>query len=136
MNKSDAMMEWYAETEHVANTLVTRFWRAVKGWALAPARASDEALLDATLRGDEAAFDELAGRYELELYRYCLGYLQDAEQSRVLAREVLSRIRSRAVSFESSHGFKPWFFGIAQACCIRAILRERAQERRTIRNIA
>lgn len=113
-----------------------RLLRAAKCWALAPERTSDEDLMEAAAGGDEGAFEELFARYELELYRYCLGYLRRADQSRELVREVSVRTRRRAGRFGRCNDFRTWLFGTAQILCIREILRERAQEGRALREIA
>jgi DNA-directed RNA polymerase specialized sigma24 family protein len=125
------MTDQHVETEHGICTLGARLWRAAKWWALAPARISDEALMAAAVGGDEGAFRTLVDRYELDLYRYCLDYVQDSEQACAMVLEVVALTRSNADAFEATGAlFSSWIFGTAQACCIRALLRERSPEQR------
>ncbi|MBL7645718.1 MAG: hypothetical protein JNK74_05940 [Candidatus Hydrogenedentes bacterium] len=117
------------EAKYWMGVLKGRFWRATQRWLLAPPRPSDETLVRAAMGGDDAAFEALANRYELELYRYCLNYVRDSNQAHALVGEVLSAVRNKAESPESGGSFRHWVFGIAQKCCIRSLLRERRLER-------
>lgn len=117
-------------------TLAARLWSAAKTWALAPEKASDEALLESARRGDEIALGRLVVRHELALYRYCLGYLHDPDQARAMAGKLLSPARIRTCTLDRNQNFQARLFRLAKARCIRAILQECMSPMRSVQNFA
>jgi len=122
------MSETLANNGNVTETLGVRLWLVAKGWILAPEKESDESLMEAAIEGDNRAFELLVERYELVLFRYCMGMLEDPLQARDAAREVLSSARSMASTFDHSRSLKTWFFRMARNLCLNRLLQERPVE--------
>jgi DNA-directed RNA polymerase specialized sigma24 family protein len=122
------MSETLANNGNVTETLGVRLWLVAKGWILAPEKASDESLMEAAIEGDKWAFEVLVDRYELDLFRYCMGLLGDPDQAREAAREVLTSACVMASTFDHSRSLKSWFFRMARNLCLNRILQEHPNE--------
>lgn len=81
--------------------------------ALGP-ETSDEALL-ARYRDqhDRAAFTELVGRYERELYSYLKRYLGDASMAEDAFQATFLQVHLKADQFEAGRKLRPWLYTIA-----------------------
>jgi DNA-directed RNA polymerase specialized sigma24 family protein len=122
------MSEAFTKNGNAGDTLGVWLWLAAKGWILAPEKVSDESLMQAAMEGDNGAFELLVERYELVLFRYCMGMLEDPVQARDAAREVLSSACSMASTFDHSCGLKSWFFRMALNLCLNRLQQDRAVE--------
>lgn len=74
---------------------------------------SDEELMQAVARGEEAALRALFARHEAPLHAYLARLCGDAAEAEDLAQESWLRIVRAAPAFDSSRRFKAWAYGIA-----------------------
>ena len=75
---------------------------------------SDEALFEAWVRGDVAAFDQLYARFERPLFGFILGYLKDpAEAEDVLHETFLAVLRQRGTG-AGAQSLRAWLYQVAR----------------------
>ena len=74
---------------------------------------SDEELMLATARGEEAALQALVARHGDPLYAYLCRLCGDAAEAEDLAQETWIRVARSAPSFDPARRFKTWAWGIA-----------------------
>ncbi len=74
---------------------------------------SDEELMQAVARGDEAALGELLARHGTPLHAYLARLCGDAAEAEDLAQESWLRIVRSAMAFDPSRRFRAWAYGIA-----------------------
>jgi RNA polymerase sigma-70 factor (ECF subfamily) len=74
---------------------------------------SDEELMQAVARGEEAALGTLVARYADPLHAYLARLSGDAVEAEDLAQESWMRIVRAARSFDPSRRFRSWAWGIA-----------------------
>ncbi len=86
-----------------------------------PETPTDETLVRATRRGDEAAFDELYRRYGHRLFSYVLRLLGDRELAEDLLQEVfMAVLRDRSFDLRPG-GFGAWIFTVARRRCLNQL---------------
>jgi len=73
---------------------------------------SDKSLLEAHLKGDEAAFGELVRRYGSSILGYLIRMSRNREQAEDLFQETFKRVHEKAHTFRGPQ-FKGWLFRIA-----------------------
>jgi len=78
----------------------------------------DLPLIQSILRGDERAFEELAGRYEAALFRLAWRMLGNEEEARDIVQETLLRVYRALNTFDQSRRFSTWILRIATNLCI------------------
>lgn len=88
----------------------------------------DEVLALRSGRGDLAAFEALARRYQARLYGYALRMIGDAHEAEDLTQETLLRLHRAMGRYDPTQPFAPWAFGIAAHVC-RDWLRWRRRRR-------
>lgn len=93
-----------------------------------PEDAPDDALVRATLRGDETAFARLARRYLRKAMAVALEYAGNREDAEDVVQDTFRRVLASLERYDSSRRFEPWFFTI-----LRNTARNAAQRRR-VRN--
>ena len=93
-----------------------------------PAGPTDETLALRTRKGDLAAFEALARRYQSRLYSYALRIVGDAHEAEDLTQESLLRAFRSLARFDPKQRFAGWLFGIATHVC-RDWLRRRGRRR-------
>ncbi len=79
------------------------------------------------LKGHQAAFSELVGRYQGAVYRLCmrmLGHRQDAEDA---TQETFVRVANSLHHWDNERSFEPWLMTIAGNRC-RTKLARRARQ--------
>jgi RNA polymerase sigma-70 factor (ECF subfamily) len=91
-----------------------------------PMDEPDAILVERTLAGEPAAFEELVRRYRRGLVRMALYMLGDADEAESVAQEALTRALDQLSSFERERSFRPWLQGITVNIC-RNTIRERAR---------
>jgi len=74
---------------------------------------SDEALLEAYLKGDRSAFRELIRRYRDELLHFLTRFLGGRAAADDVFQETFLQVHLSADTFDLSRRFKPWLFTIA-----------------------
>jgi RNA polymerase sigma-70 factor (ECF subfamily) len=80
-------------------------------------QASDEALMQAVLEDDEAAFEELTRRFEQRLYYFAYRHVRDAEVSHDLVQETLLRVYRHRKDFRHGSRLSTWVFAILLNLC-------------------
>lgn len=92
-------------------------------------KTSDSDLVEACLRGDETAFEELVRRYKDRLYNVVYRYLGNHEDSLEVALEVFVRAYRNLDSFQGNAQVYTWLYSIA-ANISRNRLRDRGRKGR------
>jgi RNA polymerase sigma factor (sigma-70 family) len=93
------------------------------------AEASDTDLVAAVREGDDAAFEELYGRYCARIASYVRGMVRDQGRAEDLTQEVFLSVLRRLRETDSEIAFKPWIYRIARNAAIDHHRRtSRAQE--------
>ncbi len=75
--------------------------------------------------GESSALAVLVGRYEKEVFRFCMHYLRDAERARDLSQETFLRVYAARGRFDSDRKFHPWLLCIARNRCLSELKRRR-----------
>jgi len=73
---------------------------------------SDEALCARVAAGEDAAFEQLVGRYQRRAYRLAWSILRDAEGARDVSQEAFIRLFQTAGGFAGRARFSTWFYRI------------------------
>jgi RNA polymerase sigma-70 factor, ECF subfamily len=79
---------------------------------------SDEALCARVAARDEAAFDQLVGRYQGRAYRLAWSLLRDPEDARDVSQEAFLRVYQSADRFRGDARFSTWFYRILVNLCL------------------
>lgn len=75
--------------------------------------ASDAALVDGFLSGEERAFQELVERYQVRLLNFIYRTIGDRERAEDLVQEVFIRVYRHIHRFDTSKKFSTWIYTIA-----------------------
>ncbi len=84
----------------------------------APSIATDEALVSAFARGDEAAFAELLRRHQTPVYNFVLRMARDRDAASELTQEAFLRVVQKAGTFDGRSKFTTWLYTIARNLCV------------------
>lgn len=90
--------------------------------------ATDHALLEGTLAGDEDAFAELVARYRNQITSYIYRMLNDYDTAVDLAQETFIRVYRAAGRYQTTHAFSTYIYRIATNLAISE-LRKRKRRR-------
>jgi RNA polymerase sigma-70 factor (ECF subfamily) len=90
--------------------------------------ATDHALLEGTLAGDEDAFAELVSRYRNQITSYIYRMLNDYDTAVDLAQETFIRVYRAAGRYQTTHAFSTYIYRIATNLAISE-LRKRKRRR-------
>jgi RNA polymerase sigma-70 factor, ECF subfamily len=90
--------------------------------------ATDHALLEGTLAGDEDAFAELVGRYRNQITSYIYRMVNDYDTAVDLAQETFIRVYRAAARYQTTHAFSTYIYRIATNVAISE-LRKRKRRR-------
>jgi RNA polymerase sigma factor (sigma-70 family) len=90
---------------------------------------SDEELMSAVARGDEAALGMLVGRHAARLRAYLLRYSSNPEDADDLLQEAWVRVARSARRYDAKRPFRSWLYGIATNLA-RDLFRRRATRER------
>src|SRR5438552_12502606 len=91
-------------------------------------KASDHALLEGTLAGDEDAFAELVSRYRNQITSYIYRMTNDYDGAVDLAQETFLRVYRAAGRYQTTHAFSTYIYRIATNLAISE-LRKRKRRR-------
>lgn len=97
---------------------------------------TDEALMAALDQGDDQALAVLVGRYQNDVFRFCLHYLKNVEVAKEMAQETFLRIFAARARFEVSRKFKPWMLCIARNLCLNELKRRKTVHMETLEEYA
>jgi RNA polymerase sigma-70 factor, ECF subfamily len=103
------------------------FTAAMPG-AVVVQKATDHALLEGTLAGDEDAFAELVGRYRNQITSYIYRMINDYDGAVDLAQETFVRVYRAAGRYQTTHAFSTYIYRIATNLAISE-LRKRKRRR-------
>lgn len=104
------------------------FAAAASAPALVVQPATDHALLEGTLAGDEDAFAELVGRYRNQITAYIYRMVNDYDTAVDLAQETFIRVYRAAARYQTTHAFSTYIYRIATNVAISE-LRKRKRRR-------
>jgi len=77
-----------------------------------PAEASDEALVERARAKDEAAFEELVGRYEEKLYRLAMRFVRNETDAQEILQDAFLSAWRNLPSFEGRAQFGSWMYRV------------------------
>jgi RNA polymerase sigma-70 factor (ECF subfamily) len=86
---------------------------------------SDHALIEATKDGDEAAFEEIVGRYRNPITNYLYRFLNDYEEAVDLAQETFVRVYFEIERYHTDYAFSTYIYRIATNLAISEIRRRK-----------
>src|SRR5580704_7660436 len=66
-------------------------------------------------------FEEIYIKYSPQIFRVCMGYINDYEQARDLTQETFVAVWRNLSSFRNESKISTWIFRIATNNCLRAI---------------
>jgi len=104
------------------------FAAAAAAPALVVQPATDHALLEGTLAGDEDAFAELVARYRNQITSYIYRMVSDYDTAVDLAQETFIRVYRAASRYQTTHAFSTYIYRIATNLAISE-LRKRKRRR-------
>lgn len=77
------------------------------------ASTQDRALVEATLRGDAAAFQRLVERYQRRLFAFVRHYTRNPVEIEDIVQDTFLKAYSRLESFQQTASFGTWLYRIA-----------------------
>ena len=104
------------------------FAAAASAPALVVQPATDHALLEGTLAGDEDAFAELVARYRNQITSYIYRMVNDYDTAVDLSQETFLRVYRAAARYQTTHAFSTYIYRIATNVAISE-LRKRKRRR-------
>jgi RNA polymerase sigma-70 factor (ECF subfamily) len=66
-------------------------------------------------------FEEIYNRYSPQIFRVCMGYINDHEQARDLTQETFISVWKNLSTFRNQSQISTWIFRIATNNCLRAL---------------
>ncbi len=90
-----------------------------------PAPAADEALVAATLRGDDDAFAEIVRRYKRRVFASAARFARDDHQLDDISQEVFLRAFRNLGKFRGDAPFEHWLARIIVSACYDFLRKER-----------
>jgi len=86
---------------------------------------SDHQLIEATKRGDEAAFAEIVSRYRSPITNYLYRFLNDYEEAVDLSQETFVRVYFAIERYHTEYAFSTYIYRIATNLAISEIRKRR-----------
>ena len=86
---------------------------------------SDEQLVDRSLRGERAAFDQLVARYQAPVYHFALRFCGHPDDARELAQDIFVRAWMKLSTFRPGLPFRPWLYRVAGSVCLNQSAKRR-----------
>jgi RNA polymerase sigma factor (sigma-70 family) len=97
---------------------------------------TDENLMARLREGEEHALAELVGRYQNDVFRFCLHYLKNIEIAKEIAQETFLRVFTARDRFDVTRKFKPWLLCIARNLCLNELKRKKTVHMETLEQYA
>ncbi|MQA92464.1 MAG: sigma-70 family RNA polymerase sigma factor [Gemmatimonas sp.] len=94
----------------------------------APQDAPDNALVRATLGGDETAFGRLVRRYIRKAMAVALEYAGSREDAEDVVQDTFKRVLENLDRYDPSRPFEPWFFTVLRNTARNAAKRRRVRD--------
>src|ERR1700749_4931141 len=69
--------------------------------------------------------EEIYSKYSPQIFRVCMGYINDREQARDLTQETFISVWKNLSSFKGQSKISTWIFRIATNNCLRALERSK-----------
>src|SRR5215471_18346475 len=91
-------------------------------------KASDHALLEETLAGDEDAFAELVGRYRNQITSYIYRMTNDYDGAVDLAQETFVRVYRAADRYQRTYAFSTYIYRIATNLAISELRKRKRRK--------
>ena len=91
-------------------------------------KLSDHELIEATQKGDEAAFAEIMSRYRNPLTNYLYRFLNDYEEAVDLAQETFVRVYFALDRYHTQYAFSTYIYRIATNLAISEIRRRKRRK--------
>jgi RNA polymerase sigma-70 factor (ECF subfamily) len=66
-------------------------------------------------------FEEIYNKYSPQIFRVCMGYINDREQARDLTQETFISVWRNLSTFKNQSKISTWIFRIATNNCLRAL---------------
>jgi RNA polymerase sigma-70 factor (ECF subfamily) len=104
-----------------ASSLAVPLLMASAGDVARPAsrlRDDDREAVEASLRGERAAFDRLVERYQRDVYRLCHRYVNNHHDASDLAQEVFLKAYRALGRFRGDSSFSTWLYRISVNTCL------------------
>jgi RNA polymerase sigma-70 factor (ECF subfamily) len=76
-------------------------------------------------------FKELYNQYSPQVFRVCMGYINDQEQARDLTQETFISVWKNLSGFRQESKISTWIFRIATNNCLHLICLPRMKKRKT-----
>jgi RNA polymerase sigma-70 factor (ECF subfamily) len=73
-------------------------------------------------------FKDIYTQYAPQIFRVCMGYINDYEQARDLTQETFIAVWKNLASFRNESGMSTWIFRIATNNCLRAMEKSKRVE--------
>ena len=83
------------------------------------------ALVQATLAGDQQAFQRLVELYQGPIYNLAYRMLSNAHDAEDAAQEIFLRVYTKLTMYDQSRKFSTWLFSVASNYCIDRLRRRR-----------
>ena len=100
-----------------------------QAWAGGEEWNSDTALVERSLGGEIAAFEQLVARYQSRIVSYAARMLNDHDEAEDVAQETFVKAYRSLESFRGAASFSTWLYRIATNLCIdRARKRKRSPQ--------
>ena len=87
--------------------------------------ASDAILAQATLAGNQRAFEILLQRYSTPLFNFIYRFLGDYDQACDVLQQVSLRFYTALPKLNTGEPFKSWLFQVARNCCVDELRRRK-----------
>ena len=97
---------------------------------------SDEDLAALLAAGDdEAAAEELYGRYRRRVYLWCHGYTHDLDEAVDMTQEIFIKVFAKAAAFSGRSRFSTWIYAVTRNHCLGRLSRQGARWRRRLASL-
>jgi RNA polymerase sigma-70 factor, ECF subfamily len=91
------------------------------------AKLADNQLIDLTLEGTTAAFEELVKRHQRQIYALALKMVRNHDDASDIAQDVFLKAYEVLGTFKKKSSFHTWLYRIAVNFCINHLRRDKAR---------